>query len=150
MINSQNHKIFTSWLFFVYLAISSCSNDHNQEIAKNIDLEFELTYRYVITNMHTEIDYSDNFSVMKKNNKDAFTSIAYTWHMISLDECELKDSNSSKSNKSGYEQMINQSPINDNLTKPIMDSERPCLAGVYFKNWSNIQNMLLLSFPSLK
>ena len=150
MTNTQNNKILISWLFFAYLTISSCSNDTNQEIAENINLEFELTYRYVVKNMPIKINYSDSFSILKKDNKDAFTSIAYTWHTISLDECELSDSNSHESNKNGYERMINQSPTNNNLSKTIMDSERPCLADVYFSNWSNIQNMLLLSYPNLK
>ncbi|MFK7794476.1 MAG: hypothetical protein AB8B89_03930 [Gammaproteobacteria bacterium] len=146
----QSQKMFIGALFFSYLAISSCSNNHDQQIAENINLEFELTYRYVATNMAIEINYSDSFSSMQKNNKDAFTSIAYTWHKISLEECDLSDNSSYKSNKTGYERITNQSPPDNNLSKKIIKNERPCLAEVYFSNWASIQNMLLLSYPNLK
>ena len=146
----RNSRRINSGLLLLTLVISSCSNEHNQEIADNINIEFELTYLYVANNMPIKADYSDKFSTFKKNNKDAFTSIAYTWHKISLDACELNNSNSHNSNKTSYERMLNNSPSNSNLSKTVMDDDRPCLANIYFDNWSNIQNMLLLSYPEFK
>jgi hypothetical protein len=150
MSKKRGTKRLNSGFLLFTLAISSCSNEHSQELAENINLEFELTYQYVIENKPVETDYSDKFSIFKKTNIDAFTSIAYTWHKISLDACELNYRNSRESNKTSYEKMINKSSKNNNLAKPIMNNERPCLGDIYFDNWSNIQNMLLLSYPDLK
>jgi|TARA_B110000238_G_C15946175_1_gene361167 hypothetical protein len=146
----HNNRRINRGLLFITLAISSCSNEYNQEIADNINIEFELTYLYVVENLPIKDDYSEKFFIFKKLNKDAFTSIAYTWHKISLDSCELNNSNSRKSNKTSYEKMLNNSPSNSNLSKTVMDTDRPCLANIYFDNWSNIQNMLLLSYPEFK
>jgi hypothetical protein len=146
----RNNKRINSGLLLITLAISSCSNEHNQEISDNINREFELTYLYVVENLPIKDDYSEKFHIFKKHNKDAFTSIAYTWHKISLDSCELNNSNSRKPNKTSYEKMLNNSPSNSNLSKTVMDNDRPCLANIYFDNWSNIQNMLLLSYPKIK
>ncbi len=150
MTNKHTSKKLVQWLLFTCLAVSSCSDKHNREIAENINLEFELTYQYVVKNMPVEIDYSKNFSIIKKNNKDAFTSIAYTWHSISLDACKLTNGNSHESNKTSYEKMIQKSTTNNHLTKTVIDSDRLCLATIYFDNWSNIQNMLSLSYPGFK
>ena len=150
MTIKKSQKILVSSLLFVYLTMSSCSGDHSQEIAENINIEFELTYRYVTVNFITQNDYSDHFTLLKKNNQGAFTSIAYTWHSISLSQCEINESNQRESKKSGYERMTNSSQTNDILSRKIKDSERPCLANIYFDNWSNIQNMLLLSYPELQ
>jgi len=149
MKNKNSSKRIEIWLFFTCLAVSSCSNEHDREMAENINLEFELTYQYVVENMPIKSNYSKNFSIFKKNNKDAFTSIAYTWHSKSLDACELANGNIDESNKTSYERMIQNSTTNSHLSKTILDSERPCLANIYFDNWSNIQNMLSLSYPGI-
>jgi hypothetical protein len=150
MSYTQNSRTLNCGLFFLYLAIASCSNEYNHDVAENINLEFELTYRYVVENMAIKVDYSSNFSNFKKRNMDAFTSIAYTWHTVSLDACELTVGNNRTSNKTSYEQITHKPPTNDNLPRTIDDDDRPCLAKIYFDNWANIQNMLLLSYPDFK
>ncbi len=149
MSNKVNRKILNYWMILTALSTSTCSNEHSQ-LANNINLEFELTYQYVVNNKPVEINYLNDFSIFKKNNKDAFTTIAYTWHTISMDACELSNSSQRISDKTSYERMLSKSPTNSNLSKKIIDSDRPCLADIYFDNWANIQNMLLLSYPYIR
>tara|TARA_R110002096_G_scaffold308856_7_gene503348 strand:- start:1601 stop:2053 length:453 start_codon:yes stop_codon:yes gene_type:complete len=146
MINILNIKKHLTLIFFTCVAMSSCGNEHSREMAENINSEFELTYRYVVKNMSVETDYSDQFKMFRKHNKDAFTSIAYTWHKISLDECEITGESRNTSNKTGYERMINPSSRDSNFLRIITDDDRACLAEKYFDNWLNIQNMLRLNY----
>ena len=52
----RNNKRINSGLLLIALAISSCSNEHNQEISDNINREFELTYLYVVENLPIKDD----------------------------------------------------------------------------------------------
>ncbi|MDW3094491.1 MAG: hypothetical protein R8G33_02335 [Gammaproteobacteria bacterium] len=133
-------------LLCICFTISACSNGHDQSVAKYINSEFEQTYLYVSNNMSVDIDFSNDLSNFRKSNKDAFTSIAYTWHSISIDACGLASSSNKKESNSSYERLIQQSPIDKDLSIKMTDSERICLANIYFDNWSNINNMLKLSF----
>ncbi len=142
----QNSKVVAGGVFLACLTVSSCSDEHNQEVVDNINLEFELTYQYVVENMPIDTNYSKDFSTFKRLNKDAFTSIAYTWHSISMSECELAVSSNRQSSGSSYERLTQKSSTNSHLIKTIVDKERICLARIYFDNWSNIQKMLSLSF----
>ncbi len=137
-------------LMLICFMTSSCSSEHNQQLTENIQLEFELTYRYVVENMPTDSDYSEKFAQIKSSNSNAFTSIAYTWHSLALDACDETDTSQQTSTQTSYERMLKQSPVNSHLAKKIHASSRPCLAHIYFKNWLNIQNMLLLNFPNIK
>lgn len=132
------------------IGISTCSNEHDHNFAENINSEFELTYRYVSKNMPIDIDFSDNLSDYRTSNKDAFTSIAYTWHSISVDACGLANNSNRKTNTPSYEQLIKQSPTDNNNYEQLTEGERICLAKIYFDHWSNINDMLLLSFSKNK
>ena len=147
MIVQKRYKgRFLKLLFCICTIISACSNDHDRRIAENINSEFEQTYLYVTKNMHIDIDLSKNLSNFRKSNKDAFTSIAYTWHSISVEACDLAYNRNKKASKSSYERLIQQShKDNDHFIK-VTDSQRKCLAKIYFDNWSNINKMLSLSF----
>ena len=147
MYSQMTSRILGVWLFFTILIGSSCSSEQNQIIADNINLEFELTYRYVIQNMSAEGRDSNEFSSFKQNNNDAFTSIAYTWHSIATSECGLADSSKQNSKPSSYDRLAQKSPTNNYLAKSITNKDRACLANIYLSHWPDIQRMLSLSFP---
>lgn len=150
-MNSQiTNKYMQLGLLFLSITLSSCSNENNQNIADNMNNEFELTYRYVMEHMSAVGRDSKEFSSLRQKNKDAFTSIAYTWHSIATNECGLAESSTQQSNPSNYDRLTQKSPSNNYLAKPISNNERKCLANIYFSYWNEIQRMLSLSYPTFQ
>lgn len=149
MILQIRYSSCFSKLFFICLTISACSNEQDHSLAIYINSEFEQTYLYVSKNMPVDIDFSKNLTDFRTSNKDAFTTIAYTWHSISVDACSLTNHSNKKESMSSYERLIQQSPRADNHIREVTDSERICLAEIYYDNWSNINKMLTLSFSKI-
>lgn len=147
MADTLQFRGLQAGLFTVCILIGACSNEHNEQITEHVNLEFELTYRYVSKNLPINISYQNDFDTFKSMNRDAFTTIAYTWHSMSMKECELVNTQSA-TQKSGYERMINDLDVDNYLLTNISNQDRPCLAQVFFDNWKSINTMLSHSFKN--
>jgi len=135
------------WFIFILIGFTlfSCSNDQEQQTNKIITNEFELTYLYVATHLPIKNNLINNFQDYKKTNPDTFRSIAYTWHTLSINECNINQ-RSQPSQRSSYEQISKSSIESNEITIPISESERQCLANTYFEHWKDINKMLTRNF----
>jgi len=141
-----------SWALYVLTICklnASCSNDDKQSMQDYLQNEFISTYTYVTTNHPVENNMSSWFTHMNEVNSSAFNSIAFRWHNLAIDICEIYESNRTPSRKNSYEKLLEKN-IDDKQFIKITTQDRSCLANVYLSHWTQINNMLLLSFPNIK
>lgn len=124
--------------------------DNNQQIMQDyLQYEFISTYQYTVANHSIEDDMSSKFERMKHVNPSALNSIAFRWHNLAVDTCELAQTNSTSSRLNSYEKISGKSIGNEQLIEITYD-DRNCLAKVYLSHWKQINNMLSLNYPNLQ
>jgi|GEM_PF-3050734 len=137
-------------LLFVCGFVAACTNDNQQQAQNKLQEEFIKTYTHVTEHHAVTKNFSSQFEYMKKINSDAFSSIAYRWHVFATQECELSNNTRSQSQLSGYEKMLTEKTTDEQTIEITRDEDRKCLANIYLSHWIQINKMLVLNYPNSK
>lgn len=145
-----NQSFITTMFALVGLCMSACSNEGQHQMQIHLQNEFIETYTYVTQHYSVKNNLAVNFFNMKSINSDAFSSIAYRWHNLAIDECQISASKSSHSQRSSYEKMLSNKDNKQQIIEINNEEDRSCLAKIYRSNWEQINNMLIFNFPNIK
>ncbi len=148
---SLNQPLFT-YVFIVIFCffIGACSDSKQRQMQNDLLNEFIETYNYVTKNFSVSEDISSQFEHMKNSNSDALSTIAYRWHMLAQESCQLSNKSINKAQRSSYEKLLGENISNEWLIEVTSEEDRKCLADAYRSNWIQINRMLNFNFPNIK